>query len=120
MKNKTAAYLTGQFFEGLSSGLFSVALRLGRLITGLLVSWLFKLYSHALIMQCSIMLLALILVLMSGVTQPLTIIVLMVLFGFFNALNRIARTNWMHHTTSMAQRGRIHGFPAGLPLQCKE
>jgi len=58
------------------------------------------------------MLLALILVLMSGVTQPLAIIVLMVFFGFFNALNRIARTNWMHHTTSMAQRGRMHRFPA--------
>jgi len=92
--------------------LFSVALGVGSLITGLLVSRLLKLYSHALIMQCSIMLLALVLLLMSGVTQPLTIIVLMVFFGFFNALNRIARTNWMHHTTSMAQRGRIDGFLA--------
>jgi len=29
MKNKTAAYLAGQFFDGISSGLFSVALGWG-------------------------------------------------------------------------------------------
>lgn len=55
------------------------------------------------------MFLALILLLMSSIREPLYIIVLMVGFGFFNALNRIARTNWMHHSTSMAQRGRIDG-----------
>ncbi|MCJ8299280.1 MAG: hypothetical protein MJK13_10160 [Pseudomonadales bacterium] len=46
---------------------------------------------------------------MSGVREPLYIIVLMVGLGFFNALNRIARSNWMHHGTSMTQRGRIGG-----------
>ena len=89
--------------------LFSVALGLGSLITGLLVSRVLNLITHAVIIQCSIMFLALILLLMSGIREPLYIIVLMVGFGFFNALNRIARTNWMHHSTSMMQRGRIDG-----------
>ncbi|EPJ54784.1 MAG: hypothetical protein OFPI_05610 [Osedax symbiont Rs2] len=102
-------WFSEQNISGNWFALFSVALGLGSLITGLLISRLLNLFSHQRIMQCSIMLLALILLLMSGVTQPLTIIVLMIFFGFFNALNRIARTNWMHHTTSIAQRGRIDG-----------
>ncbi len=30
-------------------------------------------------------------------------------FGTFNALNRVARTNWMHHSISIDQRGRADG-----------
>ncbi len=46
---------------------------------------------------------------MSFSVHPIGILTLIALFGVFNALNRIARTNWMHHTVPVHQRGRIDG-----------
>lgn len=46
---------------------------------------------------------------MALATTPFALIVLTFLFGFFNALNRITRTNWMHHTVAIEQRGRVDG-----------
>jgi MFS transporter, DHA3 family, macrolide efflux protein len=88
---------------------YNIAFGLGSLMTGLLVSRVLALASHRYIMQYSMVILALILLAMSGMMQPLYIIALTLCFGFFNALNRIARTNWMHHTIPMSQRGRVDG-----------
>ncbi|EAS45858.1 MFS transporter [Photobacterium profundum] len=88
---------------------YNIAFGLGSLMTGLLVSRILALASHRYIMQYSMVILALILLAMSGMMQPLYIIAFTLCFGFFNALNRIARTNWMHHTIPMSQRGRVDG-----------
>ncbi|PSW17226.1 MFS transporter [Photobacterium sanctipauli] len=89
--------------------LYNMAFGLGSLVTGLLISRIIGRISHENIMQYSMLVLAFILLAMSGVVQPLYIVLLTLSFGFFNALNRIARTNWMHHTVDMAQRGRVDG-----------
>ncbi|MGF1732572.1 MFS transporter [Photobacterium kasasachensis] len=88
---------------------YNIAFGLGSLMTGLLVSRILTMMSHRNIMQYSMLVLALTLLVMSGVMQPLYIVLLTLGFGFFNALNRIARTNWMHHTIPMSQRGRVDG-----------
>jgi MFS family permease len=88
---------------------YNIAFGLGSLMTGLLVSRILALVSHRYIMQYSMIILALTLLAMSGMMQPLYIIAFTLCFGFFNALNRIARTNWMHHTIPMSQRGRVDG-----------
>lgn len=89
--------------------MYNVAFGLGSLMTGLVISKILALYSQQSIMQYSVFVLSLILLAMSLVTQPLYIVAFTVFFGLFNALNRIARTNWMHHVVPMAQRGRIDG-----------
>lgn len=88
---------------------YNIAFGLGSLMTGLLVSRILAAKSHRYIMQYSMVVLAITLLVMSGVMQPLYIVVLTLCFGFFNALNRIARTNWMHHTIPISQRGRVDG-----------
>ncbi|MCG7588776.1 MFS transporter [Photobacterium sp. OFAV2-7] len=88
---------------------YNIAFGLGSLMTGVLVSRVLAMLSHRAIMQYSMLILAFTLLVMSGVMQPLYIVLLTLGFGFFNALNRIARTNWMHHTIPMSQRGRVDG-----------
>lgn len=88
---------------------YNIAFGLGSLITGLAVPFILALTTHVRIMQYSMLILAVILLAMSQFMQPIHIVMLTLTFGFFNALNRIARTNWMHHAVPMQQRGRIDG-----------
>ncbi|MDN3680842.1 MFS transporter [Vibrio tapetis subsp. quintayensis] len=88
---------------------YNIAFGLGSLVTGLVVSYILASVHHVRIMQYSMLILAFVLLAMSQFMQPIHIVVLTLSFGFFNALNRIARTNWMHHTVPMQQRGRIDG-----------
>lgn len=46
---------------------------------------------------------------MSFSVHPAHLLLFTLIFGVFNALNRIARTNWMHHTIAVEQRGRADG-----------
>ncbi len=50
---------------------------------------------------------------MAFTPSPQWMILLTIVFAGANALNRIARTNWMHHTIAIHQRGRVDG---GLQL----
>lgn len=96
--------VSGEWFA-----LYNIMWGLGSLGTGLLFSRILASVSHKYIMQYSIMVLASILLVLSGVSDPLYVVVLMFCFGFFNALNRIARVNWMHHRVALSQRGRVDG-----------
>ncbi|MGF1680001.1 MFS transporter [Photobacterium minamisatsumaniensis] len=89
--------------------MYNMAFGLGSLMTGLLISRVIGRIRHGKIMQYSMLVLAIVLMAMGGAIQPLYIVLLTLSFGFFNALNRIARTNWMHHTVDMSQRGRVDG-----------
>ncbi|GAD79585.1 MFS transporter [Vibrio ezurae] len=96
--------ISGDWFAG-----YNIAFGTGSLMTGLLVSRLLGLGSHQLIMIGSMGLAAIMLVGMSLSPSPHFILVFTFLFGTFNALNRIARTNWMHHSIRIDQRGRADG-----------
>lgn len=96
--------ISGDWFAG-----YNIAFGTGSLMTGLLVSRLLGLGSHQLIMMGSMGLAAIMLVGMSLSPSPHFILVFTFLFGTFNALNRIARTNWMHHSIRIDQRGRADG-----------
>ncbi|WP_428773909.1 MFS transporter [Vibrio sp.] len=89
---------------------YNIAFGLGSLLSGLLVARILQIASAQLIMQGAMLILAAILLSMSGLLTPLAIVGLTLVMGFFNALNRIARTNWMHHTIAVSQRGRVDGL----------
>lgn len=96
--------ISGDWFAG-----YNIAFGLGSLITGFFVSRLLGLASHPLIMLGSMSLAVMMLIGMSMSFQPIYLLVFTLFFGTFNALNRIARTNWMHHTVKIDQRGRVDG-----------
>lgn len=96
--------ISGDWYAG-----YNITFGFGSLLTGILVSRLLSLSSHQTTMQYSMALVALSLVGMSIATHPMYILMMTLVFGFFNALNRIARTNWMHHTIDVSQRGRVEG-----------
>lgn len=96
--------ISGDWYAG-----YNISFGLGSLFTGVLVSQLLSMSSHQTTMQYSMALVALALFGMSMATHPGYILLMTIVFGFFNALNRIARTNWMHHTIEISQRGRVEG-----------
>ncbi|MCL9781942.1 MFS transporter [Vibrio sp. S4M6] len=91
---------------------YNIAFGLGSLVTGLIVVKLLNRFSHTQLMQNSMMILAALLFAMGIFSQPQMIVALIFVFGIFNALNRISRTNWMHHIVPLEQRGRIDGIIA--------
>ncbi|MDC5805001.1 MFS transporter [Vibrio europaeus] len=96
--------VSGDWYAG-----YNITFGLGSLLTGILLSKLLELTSHQTTMQYSMAVVAITLVGMSFSQHPGYILLFTLFFGFFNALNRIARTNWMHHTIEVNQRGRVDG-----------
>jgi len=96
--------IAGDWFAG-----YNIAFGTGSLVTGLLVGRLLGLGSHQMIMMGAMGMAALMLVGMSVSPSPYVLLMFTFFFGTFNALNRIARTNWMHHSIDIHQRGRADG-----------
>jgi len=96
--------ISGDWFAG-----YNIAFGMGSLVTGVLVGRILGLGSHPMIMIGSMGLAALMLVGMSVSPSPQILLVFTFFFGTFNAMNRIARTNWMHHSIDIHQRGRADG-----------
>jgi MFS family permease len=88
---------------------YNIAFGMGSLVTGLLIGKLLGLGSHQSIMIGAMGVAAIMLIGMSLSSSPLVLLFFTFFFGTFNALNRIARTNWMHHSISIDQRGRADG-----------
>ncbi|BDU39141.1 MFS transporter [Vibrio nigripulchritudo] len=88
---------------------YNISFGLGSLFTGFLVSRVLGQFSHQSIMQYSMFIVASMLFGMALYDSPLYLVLFTLGFGFFNALNRIARTNWLHHTVEVSQRGRVDG-----------
>ncbi|EHH0803924.1 MFS transporter [Vibrio vulnificus] len=93
---------------------YSIAFGLGSLLTGLSIHRLLAKGNYPKTLLWVMGALTFALAGMALATTPLALIVLTFLFGFFNALNRITRTNWMHHTVAIEQRGRVDGGLAML------
>ncbi|GAJ74857.1 LOW QUALITY PROTEIN: permease [Vibrio sp. JCM 18905] len=96
--------ISGDWFAG-----FNISFGLGSLLTGFIVTKVLSRASHSHIMFASMVIVSLAFIGMSFAISPLTILLFTALFGVFNALNRIARVNWMHHTVAVHQRGRVDG-----------
>lgn len=88
---------------------YNIAFGVGSLLTGLFVSKLLALSNPINTILCAMSATALTLIAMSLSYSPIYLIAFTLAFGFFNALNRIARTNWMHHAVPTEQRGRADG-----------
>ena len=95
--------VSGQWFAA-----YNLCFGLGSLITGLVVSQLLARWSASTLIQFALFGVSGLLAIMSFST-PLFLVIFAAGFGFFNALNRISRTNWMHHQVDMNIRGRIDG-----------
>ncbi|HAS6601539.1 MFS transporter [Vibrio parahaemolyticus] len=96
--------ISGDWFAG-----FNISFGLGSLLTGFIVTKVLSRASHSHIMFASMVMVSLAFIGMSFAISPLTILLFTALFGVFDALNRIARVNWMHHTVAVHQRGRVDG-----------
>ncbi|MCG9681959.1 MFS transporter [Vibrio sp. Isolate23] len=96
--------ISGDWYAG-----YNIAFGLGSLMTGLFVTKLLKLASHQSTMLYSMAIASVMLIGMSFSAHPAYLLIFTLFFGSFNALNRIARTNWMHHTIRVEQRGRADG-----------
>ncbi|EHD1696612.1 MFS transporter [Vibrio vulnificus] len=88
---------------------YSIAFGVGALLTGLFIQRLLSKRPYATTIFYAMVALTIALIGMSLFNDPLSLIILTLVFGFFNALNRIAKTNWMHHTIAIEQRGRVDG-----------
>lgn len=97
--------ISGDWFAG-----YNIAFGMGSLVTGLLVGKLLGLGSHQNIMIGAMGVAAIMLMGMSLSSSLLLLLFFTFFFGTFNALNRIARTNWMHHNINIDQRGRADGL----------
>lgn len=96
--------ISGDWYAG-----YNIAFGLGSLMTGLFVAKLLNLASHQSTMLYSMAIASVMLIGMSFSAHPAYLLIFTLFFGSFNALNRIARTNWMHHTIRVEQRGRADG-----------
>lgn len=88
---------------------YNIAFGMGSLVTGLLVSRLLGLGSHQMIMIGAMGIAATMLLGMSLSTTPQMLLIFTFFFGTSNALNRIARINWMHCSVVVNHRGRVEG-----------
>ncbi|PMJ92766.1 MFS transporter [Vibrio sp. 10N.261.55.A7] len=95
--------------EGSWYAAYNISFGAGSLLTGLLVSRILSRFQHQHAMQTSMFILVLMLLGMAIFPHPIYLIAFTFGFGFFNATNRIARVNLMHHTVSVHQRGRVDG-----------
>ncbi|MDP5253807.1 MULTISPECIES: MFS transporter [unclassified Vibrio] len=96
--------VSGAWFAG-----YNIAFGMGSLVTGLLIGRLLTLGSQQSIMIQAMAIASVMLIGMSLSASPWLLLVFTFFFGTFNALNRIARTNLMHHTIRVDQRGRAEG-----------
>lgn len=96
--------ISGQWLAG-----YSMSFGLGALLTGLVVSRLLALFSLPKTMLYAMAFSSMMVLGMSGAPHPVFLLGFAFLFGLSNALNRIARTNWMHMTIAVNQRGRADG-----------
>lgn len=97
--------ISGEWLAG-----YNLAFGLGSLITGLFVAKLLGLVTHQNTMLCTMAICGLMIVGMSLSSHPAYLLLFTFLFGFFNAMNRIARTNWMHVSVEVDSRGRADGI----------
>ncbi|MEZ8307042.1 MFS transporter [Vibrio splendidus] len=96
--------ISGEWLAG-----YSMAFGAGALITGILIKKLLNLGSLPKVMMLSMSVSGVAILGMALSPHPIYLLAFSALFGLFNACNRIARTNWMHHTIAIEQRGRADG-----------
>ncbi|WP_371929452.1 MFS transporter [Photobacterium sp. CCB-ST2H9] len=106
-------YFSEQHISGSWFASWSLSYGIGALITGLLVTRLLTRISHEKAMTGSVIIIGGLLMVISVWLTPEVLVSVTVILGFFNALNRIARTNKLNHEVSVHERGRIEG---GLKL----
>ncbi|MDO6707225.1 MFS transporter [Photobacterium sp. 1_MG-2023] len=106
-------YFSEQQISGSWFASWSLSYGVGALITGLLITRLLARFSHEKAMISAVLIMGCLLLIMSFWLIPEVLVALTVVLGFFNAFNRIARTNKMNHEVSVHERGRIEG---GLKL----
>lgn len=96
--------ISGEWLAG-----YNVAFGLGSLITGFVIGKILQMNLLPNIILFAMVASSVAVLGMSIILEPIYLMIFTLLFGLFNAINRIARTNWMHHTINIAHRGRADG-----------
>lgn len=106
-------YLAENNFQGHWFALWKSSYGVGALVCGLVIARILLRFSHEVLMVNSMLVIAGLLTLMAVFTEPLYIVSITLILGFFNALNRIARINKLNIVIDINERGRVEG---GLKL----
>ena len=102
-------YLAEKGFTGEWFALWKSSYGFGAMICGLVVVILMTRFSHEKLMLSAVLTIAFVLAVMTASPLPWVLVVMTLLIGFFNALNRIARINKMNLVVDINERGRIDG-----------
>lgn len=84
-------------------------LRRRRMVCGLMIVKVMNKVSHQHLMLMSMASISLLLCVMTMTLSPLSIVLVALFIGVFNATNRIARVNKLHHEVDNSVRGRVDG-----------
>ncbi len=102
-------FLADKGFSGEWFALWKSSYGFGAMMCGLAVVMLMTRFSHEKLMLSAIFTIAFVLSIMTLAPLPWVLVVMTLLIGFFNALNRIARINKMNLVIDTNERGRIDG-----------
>ncbi|MFD2177972.1 MFS transporter [Veronia pacifica] len=106
-------YLAELGVDGAWFASWNMAFAIGGLLMGFSVNMLLKRIDHQNAMIVSVLVISTLLLMISTLLSPLILVAFTVGIGFFNAFNRIARTNLLHVSIPIKMRGRVDG---GLKL----
>ncbi|WP_418642687.1 MFS transporter [Vibrio chaetopteri] len=81
----------------------------GAMVCGLMIVKVMNKVSHQQLMLVSMASISVLLCVMTMTLSPLSIVLVALLIGVFNATNRIARVNKLHHEVDNSVRGRVDG-----------
>ncbi|WP_222709886.1 MFS transporter [Reinekea thalattae] len=98
--------------QGVSGSWFSayyLSFGLGSLLVGFVIQKLLARFQQTQIMLAALFAISLLLLTVANILTPIFVVGFAALFGVFNAANRIARINWMHHQIEVSKRGRSEG-----------
>ncbi|SNX49542.1 Major Facilitator Superfamily protein [Vibrio thalassae] len=102
-------YFSEQNIEGYWFAWWQINYGLGAILCGVMITYLLSRIPHEHLMMASVIVLALLLIILAISTSALSIVIVALFIGLFNATNRIARVNKLHEVIDNAVRGRVDG-----------
>lgn len=102
-------YLSENLVSGEWFAWWQINYGVGAMLCGLAIVKVMKRVRHEKLMLASMVMMCLLLAIMAMTLSPLSIVVIALFMGLFNATNRIARVNKLHHDVDNSVRGRVDG-----------
>lgn len=102
-------YLSENLVSGEWFAWWQINYGIGAMLCGLAIVKVMKRVRHEKLMVASMVMMCVLLAIMALTLSPLSIVLIALFMGLFNATNRIARVNKLHHDVDNSVRGRVDG-----------